>query len=104
MSGHDPDKNKSVLALNPTIADNEIGKFQWAANSKNQYYEAPIFDDSYKAKNSELVDVYKKITGDSASSSSYSSSSKYSSTSSSYLKCLNILMNLNNLMMMLNHQ
>lgn len=77
--GHDSDKDKSVLALNPTIADNEIGKFQWAADSKNQYFEAPILDDSYKAKNSELVDVYKKITGDSASSSSYSSSSKYSS-------------------------
>ena len=96
--GHDPDKNKSVLALNPTIADNEIGKFQWAANSKNQYYEAPIFDDSYKAKNSELVDVYKKITGDSTSSSSYSSSSKYSSTSSSQNNVTNDSLNLNTIL------
>src|SRR5699024_11866894 len=36
--GHDPKKEKSILALNPTIADNEIGKFQWAADKDNQYY------------------------------------------------------------------
>ncbi|PTF17108.1 DUF6583 family protein, partial [Staphylococcus cohnii] len=65
--GHDPKKEKSVLALNPTIADNEIGKFQWAADKDNQYYASPLFNDIYKAKNDELVDVYEKITGDTSS-------------------------------------
>lgn len=65
--GHDPKKEKSVLALNPTIADNEIGKFQWAADKDNQYYASPLFDNVYKAKNDELIDVYEKITGDTSS-------------------------------------
>ncbi|KKI65312.1 DUF6583 family protein [Staphylococcus cohnii] len=65
--GHDPKKEKSILALNPTIADNEIGKFQWAADKDNQYYASPLFNDIYKAKNDELVDVYEKITGDTSS-------------------------------------
>ena len=55
------------MALNPTIADNEIGKFQWAADKDNQYYASPLFNDIYKAKNDELVDVYEKITGDTSS-------------------------------------
>ncbi|MDW3870759.1 DUF6583 family protein [Staphylococcus saprophyticus] len=65
--GHDPDKEHSVIALTPTVADNEIGEFQWAADKQNQYYAAPILDDVYKAKNNELVDVYKKITGETSS-------------------------------------
>ena len=65
--GHDPKKEKSILALNPTIADNEIGKFQWSADKDNQYYASPLFNDIYKAKNDELVDVYEKITGDTSS-------------------------------------
>src|SRR5699024_7105020 len=51
--GHDPKEEKSVLALNPTVADNEVGEFQWAADKDNQYYSAPILDDVYKAKNDE---------------------------------------------------
>ncbi|MCM3072911.1 DUF6583 family protein [Staphylococcus equorum] len=81
--GHDPENEKSVLALNPTVADNEIGEFQWAADEDNQYYSAPILDDVYKAKNDELVDVYEKLTGETVSSSSSSSSSDFSSSSSS---------------------
>ncbi|WP_210139845.1 DUF6583 family protein [Staphylococcus sp. GDY8P54P] len=65
--GHDPKKEKSILALNPTIADNEIGKFQWAADKDNQYYASPLFNDVYKAKNDELVDAFEKITGDTSS-------------------------------------
>src|SRR5699024_2200956 len=68
--GHDPKEEKSVLALNPTVADNEVGEFQWAADKDNQYYSAPILDDVYKAKNDELVDVYENLTGDTSSTSS----------------------------------
>src|SRR5699024_5401018 len=54
----------------PTVADNEVGEFQWAADKDNQYYSAPILDDVYKAKNDELVDVYENLTGDTSSTSS----------------------------------
>lgn len=88
--GHDPDKDKSVLALSPTIADNSIGDFQWAADKNNQYYEAPILDDVYKAKNDELVDVFNKLNG--------SSSSSYSSTSSQNDAITNDSLNLNTIL------
>ncbi|MGW7934042.1 hypothetical protein ACWEWW_05740 [Staphylococcus xylosus] len=65
--GHDPDKEKSILSVTPTVADNEIGEFQWGADKNHQYYSAPILDDVYKAKNDELTDVYKKVTGDTTS-------------------------------------
>ncbi|CCI59190.1 putative uncharacterized protein [Staphylococcus equorum subsp. equorum Mu2] len=96
--GHDPENEKSVLALNPTVADNEIGEFQWAADEDNQYYSEPILDDVYKAKNDELVDVYEKLTGETVSSSSSDFSSSSSSMNSNNSAITNDTLNLNSLL------
>lgn len=61
--GHDPKAKKSIIQLNPTIADSNIGKFQWAADDNNQYFESPLFKDIYSVSNKELVKTDSKISG-----------------------------------------
>lgn len=62
--GQDPKKEKSKLGIKPTIADNNIGNFQWSADKNNQYVESPLFDDIYKVKNNEIKKGVEKATGE----------------------------------------
>ena len=54
---HDPKEKKSLVSVAPTIADNEIGKFQLSADKAYQYIETPLFKDILKIKNDKLADV-----------------------------------------------
>lgn len=63
--GHDPKKKNSKLGIEPTIADNKIGNFQWNADKNNQYIETPLFDSIYKVKNDEIKKGVEKATGES---------------------------------------
>ena len=48
-------KRKTLnIGIEPTIADNKIGNFQWSADKNNQYLETPLFDSIYKVKNDEI--------------------------------------------------
>ncbi|AMG61814.1 hypothetical protein H6Y62_00860 [Staphylococcus lugdunensis] len=62
--GHDDKNTKSLIKVNPTIADKEVGNFQWAADKNFQYFTAPLFKGDYKVKNSELVKQYAEISGE----------------------------------------
>lgn len=66
--GHDSKKDNSKLSIKPTIADNEIGNFQWSADKDNQYLETPLFDDIYKVKNDEIKKGVEKASGSSMES------------------------------------
>lgn len=61
--GHDPKKENSKLGIEPTIADNKIGNFQWSADKNNQYVESPLFKDVYKVKNNEIKKGVEKASG-----------------------------------------
>ncbi|PTI81332.1 hypothetical protein BU071_13145, partial [Mammaliicoccus vitulinus] len=63
--GHDPKKKNSKLGIEPTIADNKIGNFQWSADKNNQYIETPLFKDIYKVKNNEIKKGVEKASGES---------------------------------------
>ncbi|WP_318780917.1 HAD family acid phosphatase, partial [Staphylococcus aureus] len=54
--GHDPKKEKSMINLEPTIADSALGKFQLAADKDKHYFESPLFKGKYADKKG--VDIY----------------------------------------------
>lgn len=62
--GHDPKKEKSMINLEPTIADSALGKFQLAADKDKHYFESPLFKGKYSVNNSDLLSTYSKLTGE----------------------------------------
>lgn len=66
--GHDPKAKNSKLGIEPTIADNKVGNFQWSADKNNQYLETPLFKDIYKVKNNEIKKGIEKASGESLDS------------------------------------
>lgn len=61
--GHDPKKDKGYINLEPTIVDEKIGKFQWSADGKKQYFESPFFKDIYSVKNSDMIQTLADLQG-----------------------------------------
>ncbi|HHC6104965.1 TPA: DUF6583 family protein [Staphylococcus aureus] len=62
--GHDPKKEKSMINLEPTIADSALGKFQLSADKDKHYFESPLFKGKYSVNNSDLLSTYSKLTGE----------------------------------------
>lgn len=62
--GYDPKKEKSMINLEPTLADTELGKFQLAADKDKHYFESPLFKGKYSIDNSDLLSTYAKLTGE----------------------------------------
>ncbi len=62
--GHDPKKEKSMINLEPTIADSELGNFQLAADKDKHYFESPLFKGKYSVNNSDLLSTYSKVTSE----------------------------------------
>lgn len=63
-AAHDPDNKTSEISINPTIANNEIGKMAWSADGKNQYLQAPLLKNPLKMKNKEIIKGLEKLTGE----------------------------------------
>lgn len=61
---HDPENNTSQIAINPTIADNEIGNMAWSADKEFQYIEAPLLESPLKFKNDAIIQGLEKLTGE----------------------------------------
>ena len=60
--GHDPKKEKSMINLEPTIADSALGKFQLAADKDKHYFESPLFKGKYSVSNAQAQQSdYSKI-------------------------------------------
>ena len=57
-------KKKSMINLEPTIADSALGKFQLAADKDKHYFESPLFKGKYSVNNSDLLSTYSKLTGE----------------------------------------
>ncbi|HCT1624397.1 TPA: hypothetical protein OTP33_002389 [Staphylococcus argenteus] len=62
--GYDPKKEKSMINLEPTLADTELGRFQLAADKDKHYFESPLFKGKYSIDNSDLLSTYAKLTGE----------------------------------------
>lgn len=62
---NDPTNKTSQLAINPTIADSEIGNIGWSADKEFQYIEAPILENPLKMKNNAIIQGLEKLTGES---------------------------------------
>ncbi|RXK18431.1 DUF6583 family protein [Macrococcus sp. DPC7161] len=60
---HDPKAENSILAFNPTIADEKIGSFEWHADNKNQYFMSPLFEAIYKVPNDKIKSTFEKLSG-----------------------------------------
>lgn len=54
----------SNLSITPTVADNELGKFAWQADNKNQYFSAPVLNDVLSIPNDKIKETFEKLTGD----------------------------------------
>ncbi|GEK30618.1 hypothetical protein KZO01_09270 [Kurthia zopfii] len=63
-AAHDPKNKSSQFAINPTIADSEIGNMSWSADKEFQYIEAPILPQPLKFKNNEIIAGIEKLTGE----------------------------------------